>query len=357
MTERKNVVVIINTLSKGGAEKQSVILANQLSSYHNTTLLILDDREPNIDFVNMIDPNVDKLFLSGFTLGNLFSLIQHHKVKSADVVISMLARSNLTASLIGILNKDVKVLGGIRNCRLKKGKYTLEFVMHKYFHDRTIFNNRSGMENLIAGGFRNEKSICIHNAVESVPEIRNHKQYGRGDTKIISLSRFEPQKDLNTAVFAIEHLVHDLECKKGFIYCMSGYGSEKQLLEKLINEKNLSEYIKIIDNPEVQSLLNDGDIFINTSIIEGTSNSILEAMSYSLPIIATDAGDNSYLVEDSHNGFITEVGDYQALARKLKELIENRDLRHEYGKNSYQRVKEKFNTERFTKQYLKLIDE
>ncbi|NJK98226.1 MAG: glycosyltransferase family 4 protein [Bacteroidales bacterium] len=69
----------------------------------------------------------------------------------------------------------------------------------------------------------------------------------------------------------------------------------------------------------------------NTSIEEGLSNSIMEAMSFGLPIVATSAGDSEYLVKDNFNGYICKAGDSSDLAEKLYRLISDEDLRNQFS--------------------------
>ena len=70
------------------------------------------------------------------------------------------------------------------------------------------------------------------------------------------------------------------------------------------------------------------------------SNSVMEAMSYSLPILATDAGVMKYLVKDNFNGFICSFKNPKAISEKVVELITDFDLRNKMGANSYITFKE-----------------
>jgi glycosyltransferase involved in cell wall biosynthesis len=65
---------------------------------------------------------------------------------------------------------------------------------------------------------------------------------------------------------------------------------------------NIMNRIKIFINPaNIPDILNECDIYLSTSLFEGLSNSIMEAMVAGLPVIATDVGDNKYLVKDGFN--------------------------------------------------------
>ena len=65
------------------------------------------------------------------------------------------------------------------------------------------------------------------------------------------------------------------------------------------------------------------------------SNTIMEAMSYSLPVVATNAGDTSYLVKDGITGFLCNIGDYQQISDRLSTLITDYDLRKKWNLRRY----------------------
>lgn len=355
----KNVVVVINTLKNGGAEKQSIIISNQLSVDNNVTLLVLDINGASERLLDSISDKVETLFYEGLNLRSTLSILFNEKIKRADVIISMLARSNFISSLSGLFYRNMLVFGGIRNCELKKKKFLLEYVFHRYFHDKTIFNNYSGMEGLVRKGFKAEKSICIHNCVEIIPTlstIKNKSAFEENKLIIASLSRLISQKDIKTSLRAVE-ILYNQSKTTSFVYLIGGYGEMKNELQNIINDRNLNNVVEIIESPEVPKFLSQADIFLSTSLIEGTSNSILEAMSYGLPVVATDAGDNKYLIRDNENGFIVPVQDFHSVAEKIKTLIDNDQLRHNMGTTGRAIIEKEYNKETFLKKYTKLIYE
>jgi peptidoglycan/xylan/chitin deacetylase (PgdA/CDA1 family) len=72
---------------------------------------------------------------------------------------------------------------------------------------------------------------------------------------------------------------------------------------------------------DVSRLLALSDVYVNSSVFEGMSNTILEAMAASRPVIATDVGGNPELVRDGLNGFLVPPRDEAALATRLVELL------------------------------------
>ena len=99
------------------------------------------------------------------------------------------------------------------------------------------------------------------------------------------------------------------------------------------------------------------DIGILTSNEEGLSNSILEYMSYGLPVIATKVGGNVEQVFNNKNGFLVEKDDVIKLSQRLEELIKNKLMRKKFGRVSKKIVKEKFSLETSFKKYKKIYSE
>ena len=97
-------------------------------------------------------------------------------------------------------------------------------------------------------------------------------------------------------------------------------------------------------------------IYISTSLFEGTSNSIMEALNWSLPVVATNVGDNDHLVIDGVNGYLHPIGDATGLTTSLCKLLDSVELRNKMGVRSNQNLRENYSMEIFEKRYLDLIE-
>jgi sugar transferase (PEP-CTERM/EpsH1 system associated) len=110
------------------------------------------------------------------------------------------------------------------------------------------------------------------------------------------------------------------------------------------------------DRDDVADLLREMDVFVLPSLAEGISNTVLEAMASGLPVLATATGGNPELVEDGVNGRLFAVGDADALAEQLAELIADPARRRAMGERSRQRVDTQFNWSRAVEEYLSVYD-
>lgn len=106
----------------------------------------------------------------------------------------------------------------------------------------------------------------------------------------------------------------------------------------------------------VQYLERNADIYISTSLFEGTSNSIMEALNWSLPVVATNVGDNDRLVINGENGYLLPVRDVDGFSASLNKLLDSIDLRNKMGVKSNQILRENYSMEVFEKRYLDLIE-
>ena len=164
-----------------------------------------------------------------------------------------------------------------------------------------------------------------------------------------------PQKDYKTIIRTIASLK---ELRKDFVMDIIGYGEEEQNIRTWIKEYGVEDYIKIYIRPEnVQDIVRNADIYLSTSLFEGTSNSIMEALNWSLPVVATNVGDNNYLVIDGVNGTLHPIGDAKGMAESIAKLLENHELRNEFGLAGNKNLRDNYSMEIFEKRYLKLIEQ
>ncbi len=112
---------------------------------------------------------------------------------------------------------------------------------------------------------------------------------------------------------------------------------------------------------DVAAILRDLDIFVLASWREGISNTVLEAMATGLPVIATAVGGNVELVDDGVTGTLIAPRDSLALASALGRYVQERELRHERGRQARLRVERDFSFEvmrdRYREMYRQLLEE
>lgn len=173
------------------------------------------------------------------------------------------------------------------------------------------------------------------------------------DDHIIGIvARLEPVKDHLTLLNAFAMVIKTVpNCKLLII----GNGSQKQNIEKQIQTLKLSEKVLLLgERKDIPELLSIMDIFVLSSLSEGTSLTLLEAMASEKPVVATNVGGNGKVVIDNETGFLVPPGEPSIMAEKIIKLLSNRNLINEMGIRGRNRVLERFSLDKMVKEYEKL---
>ena len=167
-----------------------------------------------------------------------------------------------------------------------------------------------------------------------------------------NIARLAPVKDHITLInaFALtEKHCHDMRL------LIIGDGSERVNLEKLINELNLSDKIALLGfRRDIKEILSLFDLFVLSSISEGTSITILEAMASGKPVIATDVGANSDIITESVSGFLVPAKNAKVMAEKIAFFYKNRSMGELMGRKGREHVIGKFSVQEMTRKYERL---
>lgn len=102
------------------------------------------------------------------------------------------------------------------------------------------------------------------------------------------------------------------------------------------------EFLGWIDGDRKEELLKSADTFVLPSYNEGLPMSVLEAMSWGVPVVTTRVGGIPELITDGVNGFLIDAGDQKELSNALIKLGNNLYIRRSLGEAGYSRVKESF---------------
>lgn len=353
INKKVTVLIFTQSLEKGGAEKQAVLLSNLLSETYNVILIVFYPSSLINKTEYTIESKVSLYFLHGNFFNKVIKLYKIIKETSPNILFNYLLLPNLLGGILSkIINGSISI-GGIRSAVLDKKKIKLNRFAHNYLNKKTIFNNYLGYDLYSSLGFKKDRALVINNGINVNTEIIVRKK--KLVPNILSVGRFEAVKDYYTALKAIKKL---LNSGMKFKYNIIGWGSLQNQIMHWISELEIpSENIELIINPSnIEYYYLNSDIFIQTSLFEGLSNTILEAMSYSLPIIATDVGDNSKLVKNEYNGFLVKVKDSDLIVKHLIEMLSNYDNRIRYGQNSYKIIKENYSVEAMKINYINLIN-
>ncbi|MCX7999488.1 MAG: glycosyltransferase family 4 protein, partial [Leptospiraceae bacterium] len=137
-----------------------------------------------------------------------------------------------------------------------------------------------------------------------------------------------------------------------------GDGPERQRVLYTIYDLELQNHVRLLGrlSPEqVRDKLQKADVFLLSSLSEGISNAVLEAMACGLPVVTTDCGGMREAVTDGVEGFIVPVRDPEAMAEALIRLWKDPELRRKMGEAARKRVLKEFSLDQQISAFLGLF--
>ncbi len=211
-------------------------------------------------------------------------------------------------------------------------------------------------------GFPAHRIAVIHNGVDRArffpdadSRARIRKELGIGESEfcIGCVANLLPVKDHITLLNAVAAMANSND---DWRLLLIGEGPERQKLEAFVNSRReLRQRVTFLGlSSRVPELLRGMDVFVLPSVAEGICNSLLEAMSSGVAVIATAVGGNPEVVVDGESGLLFPVGDAQALANRLLQLRAEPGLRVQLGQRAVQRVREHFSIESMIHAYEQL---
>lgn len=169
--------------------------------------------------------------------------------------------------------------------------------------------------------------------------VRRELGIGEADAVVIGIGRLMPVKDFPTLLRGVSR-VRSGDRSLKLVLVGSDLGTDgAQNIRLLADELGLANSLCLLgERRDVPSLLAASDIFVNSSIYEGMSNTILEAMAARRPVIATRVGGTPQIVEDGRTGFLVPPRDPDAIAERLGQLLADPRLRVRLGDAGRERI-------------------
>lgn len=164
-----------------------------------------------------------------------------------------------------------------------------------------------------------------------------------------TVSRLDPVKNQSMMLRAFKEFSG--KCPDTYLL-MVGDGPDKEKLIALATELGISErtvFTGFINNP--MHYLSAMDVFLLSSHTEGTSMTLLEAMSLRIPSVATRVGGNPEIIENDVTGILTQPGQSSSFAIAIEKLFQNVEIRERMGESSRQLFDKRFSASAMATKY------
>lgn len=163
---------------------------------------------------------------------------------------------------------------------------------------------------------------------------------------LFTAARITRQKDLPTMIRAVEGVLKE---RDDTILVIAGDGPERVAAERFIQERGLQDRVRMIgavDHDEIPQLYAACDIYLLSSVFEGTCIALAEAAAAGKPVVATRIAGSHDLVRDGVSGFVCDLGDHAGMSRKIKALLADAGLRTRMGEAGRAIVRTMFSHEK-----------
>jgi glycosyltransferase involved in cell wall biosynthesis len=182
----------------------------------------------------------------------------------------------------------------------------------------------------------------------AIKPIKTTKYNSLDQLVIGTLGQITWIKGIDLIIRSLAHLIDDYPNIKLII---GGNGPETKTLTKLVSRLKIDNYVEFIGNVSHHiKFYHSINIYIQASYSESFGLAPLEAMSASIPTIASNAGALPEIVRNKVDGLIFQRGDHQDLRRTIISLISSKDLYQKLSKAGPRRAAE-FSVKRMSRKY------
>lgn len=188
------------------------------------------------------------------------------------------------------------------------------------------------------------------------PGARAQRRSLGGPFTVLFVGRLVERKGLHHLVDAISALPSDVDARLVIV----GDGPERASLEGRIRGKGLDGRIALrgrVSDAALQDAYASADAVVLPAVVdrrgdtEGLGVVLLEAMNYGVPVVASEIGGITDIVEDGVSGLLVPPGDTTALAAALQRLARSPDLAAQLGEAGRRRLQERFTWESITRRW------
>lgn len=350
------IAIVIGGMRGGGAERVVSELANKFAeSGHQITIITTATNvcvyklEEN---VNMHFIDISKSIMGLRFFKRVIHLRKYVNIICPDIVFSFTAGASKYAILSTLASK-YKIIVSERNNPYQDPSNKIDRIIRDTlynFADGFVFQTEDA-KNYFPLRIRKRGTVIANPINNSLPDPFD----GERKKEIVTVLRLEPQKNVYMLIDAFEQITQDFPSYSLKIY---GEGSLEVDIATYVKQKQLDTKVHLMGfSKDVYSEIKSAGMFVLPSNYEGMPNALIEAMAMGIPSIATDCpcGGPKFLINNFENGILIPVGDTEALAKAMTNVISNKNLSATIGHNAI-RIRERLSVDKITKKWVEFAE-
>jgi glycosyltransferase involved in cell wall biosynthesis len=360
-----NVLQLIPTLDRSGAEKQLVLLAKGLPRdrfrIEVATLTRLGPFRSELEAAGVPVTTIGKRFkLDPLAMRRLVAFLRDRKF---DVLQTWIFAANTYGRIAARIAKVPIVITTEMAVDLWKGKPE-RFIDRRLapWCDRLVGNSHAVVDYYRTVGVPDDRLEMIFSGIaEEEPPIvdpsaiRAEFGFAPDSPLVFFAGRLAEQKridDLLKALDLLQHVQPDLRT------LIAGDGPLRLRLEETARLYDLDGKVRFLGHrDDVPRLMAAANIVVLTSAYEGLPNLVLEAMRFRKAVVATAAPGTTEVVVDGQTGLLVPIGNIPLLARAIRDLIRDPARAQLLGQAGRERVDSEFRAQTMVDRFATLYDE
>lgn len=294
-------------------------------------------------------------------------ILEYNKQTPIDLIHTHDLRSNIYG-LLAAKKLKLPIIttahGWVANTFKRKAEIFLDKLLLAYFFDAVITVSDQTQQKLKRLRPYSKHLVTVRNAlqtqhyhIEDTNKIRNSLKITKETPLIAKIGRLSPEKRQEFLISAVKQLVDE---GYDFRLLVIGIGPDEDMLRQKVYTLGLSGIIIfagfIKDMLPVYSEL---DLVVQTSSTEGMPNVVLESMLMRVPVIATDVGGTSEIIDSEKVGTLIEPDNKQQLVNELRSFLDNSEKYRQKIDQAEQRIRDEFDSairlDRMAEVYSKMI--
>jgi glycosyltransferase involved in cell wall biosynthesis len=360
-----NVLQLIPTLDRSGAEKQMVLLAAGLPRerfrVEAAALTRLGPLEADLRAAGVPVTLIGKhlkadpfalLRLTRFLKSGRFDVVQTW-IFAANTYGRLAARA---AGVPVVVTAEMAV-----DLWKRRGHLAIDRRLARWT-DRVVGNSRAVADFYRKAGVPDDRLTVIPSGIadEEPPAVdpaavRAEFGWPADAPMALFAGRLAPQKGVEDLVAALDLLQH---VRPDLRTLVVGDGPLRSRLVETAHAYRLDSLVRFPGHREdVPRLLAASDLLVLPSLYEGLPNVVLEAMRFRKPVVATAAPGTTEVVEHGRTGLLVPVHDHPALAQAIRTVLADRDLAHRLGEAGRARAEAEFRAETMVARFAALYEE
>lgn len=355
------VLFVIESLRSGGKERRFVELLKGLSYVHNFDCQIILLKE-DIHYKSILELNFPVIQFQRNIVQDKRIISKFSKILKSYKPNLINCWDNIAALHFGPVAKWHKIK--FINSAISTAPDNMKILSKRYFFYATTFpfsdiilsNSKAGLKSFHVP---KRKGRFIHNGFDverlsvKISEEKIRERFNIKSKVIVGMvASFSKMKDYDTFTDAARIIL-----TKNNDVSFVAVGEGEQIEKYKTKMKDEDRFIFTGRQEDTESIINAFNIGVLSTFTEGISNSIMEYMALSKPVIASKGGGTPELVVDNETGFLIEPSNTRGLVDKINYLIDHDDIGIKMGLKGETRIKVEFSLEKMTNSTLRLFKE